>query len=334
MTVELGTLVAVPLKEIWAREDSDFTLWLAKSSNLEALGDALGIRGLELNGTEVPMGNFFIDILGEDVEGNVVVIENQFGSTNHTHLGQIMTYVGGQEGAVTVVWIAETFRDEHRAAIDWLNGSTAEHHNFFAVEVEALKIGDSMPAPRFDVVGKPNNWSRGVARRTREVGAAQLTERHKFYMQYWSEFSEFLSERKSWFKVTANYKDYWCGFRLGRASVQFAATANARDKVLGAELYIGRNDDKALFRALKAESAEIEQVFGERLDWQELPDKTASRIAVRLEADPSDPAARKAQFEWMADKLERFHRAFYDRVRELTVELDSSGDAQNPVTSD
>src|SRR5262245_25285232 len=73
----------------------------------------------------------------------MVVIENQFGPTDHTHLGQIMTYLAGQDGRTTVIWIAETIREEHRAAIDWLNASTIEGFNFFAVEVEALRIGNS-----------------------------------------------------------------------------------------------------------------------------------------------------------------------------------------------
>jgi hypothetical protein len=96
----------------------------------------------------------------------VVLIENQFGPTDHSHLGQIMTYVAGQESNATIVWIAERFREEHRAAIDWLNASTIEGFNFFAVEVEALKIANSVPAPWFNVVGKPNAWSRDVTRAT------------------------------------------------------------------------------------------------------------------------------------------------------------------------
>jgi hypothetical protein len=138
--------------------------------------------------------------LVRDMEGHVVLIENQFGETDHRHLGQILTYLGGQEGSATVIWIAEKIREEHRAAIDWLNASTQASFDFFAVEVEALKIGNSLPAPWFNVVAKPNSWSRGVGRATRSA-ADQLDDRAKAYVAYWSGFSAFLQEQRAPYKV-------------------------------------------------------------------------------------------------------------------------------------
>jgi len=138
----LGRLVSVPLQEVWAHEANDFTPWLAEAENLSLLADTLHLGDLQVEGVEVPVGNFFIDILARDIEGSVVVIENQFGPTDHTHLGQLLTYVAGQEGRATVVWVAETIREEHRAAIDWLNASTIEGFKFFAVELQLLRIGN------------------------------------------------------------------------------------------------------------------------------------------------------------------------------------------------
>src|SRR6516162_11307593 len=176
-TVALGRLVSVPLREVWAHESNDFTTWLADTENLSLLADTLNLGPLQLQGTEVPVGNFFIDILARDVDDRMVVIENQFGPTDHTHLGQILTYVAGQEGHATVVWIAEVIREEHRAAIDWLNASTIEGFDFFAVEIQTLRIGTSAPAPRFNVVAKPNDWSRGVIRASRGAAGSQLDDR-------------------------------------------------------------------------------------------------------------------------------------------------------------
>jgi len=98
--------------------------------------------------------------------------------------------------------------------------------------------------------------------------------------------------------------------------------ASRRDKKIGVELYISRPDAKAIFRSLEAERPDIERAFGEKLDWQELPGKTASRIAIYKDADPADEVNRRDQFEWLASRLERFRIAFYDRVRALNTEVD------------
>jgi hypothetical protein len=215
----LGRLVPVPLRQIWPREANDFTPWLADPDNLSLLADTLNLDELQVQGTEVPVGNFFIDILARDVEGHVVVIENQFGPTDHTHLGQILTYVAGQEGRATVVWIAEVIREEHRAAIDWLNASTIAGFDFFAVEIEALRIGTSAPARRFNVVAKPNDWSRGVVRASRE---AQLDDRARAYISYWSGFAAYLRDQKSSFRITTPPPRHWYNFGIGRSGFELA----------------------------------------------------------------------------------------------------------------
>jgi hypothetical protein len=94
-----------------------------------------------------------------------VLIENQLGRTDHTHLGQLLTYAAGLE-AVTIVWIAQPITDEHRAALTWLNEITDERFRFFGLEIEAWRIGDSPPAPKFNVVVKPNDWTRGGSGRS------------------------------------------------------------------------------------------------------------------------------------------------------------------------
>ena len=147
---KLGRLQTLKATEVWGNEPQVFTPWL--SQNLNLLAEALQIDELELKGTEVPAGDFRLDILAEDTEGNPVIIENQFGATDHRHLGQLISYAASQGSKMTVVWVAERFKDDHRAAIDWLNANTLEGFDFFAVEIEALKIGDSDPAPFFNVV--------------------------------------------------------------------------------------------------------------------------------------------------------------------------------------
>jgi len=96
-----------------------------------------------------------------------VLIENQLERTDHTHLGQLLTYASGLE-AVTIVWIAARFTEKHRSTLDWLNKITDDRFRFFGLEVELWRIGDSPAAPKFNVVSKPNDghtqWRKQRAR--------------------------------------------------------------------------------------------------------------------------------------------------------------------------
>ncbi len=142
--VELGALARVGLRQVWGVEHRSFTPWLA--AHLDLLGEAIDIP-LSLKGQETDIGTFRADILAKDTAtGQAVLIENQLERTDHTHLGQLITYAAGVRAGV-VVWIADTFTDEHRAALDWLNESTPDSIKFFGVEIELWRIGESQIAP-------------------------------------------------------------------------------------------------------------------------------------------------------------------------------------------
>ena len=154
--VELAEFTPVPIRDIWEKEAEDFTPWLAE--NLDRLGAELNIEFRGIAQTEVKVGPFRLDLLAEDSEGRKVAIENQYDKTNHDHLGKLLTYSAGVDASV-VVWLVEGFQDEHRQALEWLNRHTHEEIEFFAVELNAVKIGDSLPVPVFDVVERPNKLS-------------------------------------------------------------------------------------------------------------------------------------------------------------------------------
>jgi hypothetical protein len=324
VTATLGRLVSVPLRDVWEHEANDFTPWLAEVENLSLLAETLHLGDLRVQGTEVPVGNFFIDILARDVDGRVVVIENQFGFTDHTHLGQIMTYLAGQEGRATVIWIAEAFREEHRAAIDWLNASTIQDFDFFAVEVEALRIGVSQPAPRFNVVAKPNDWSRGIGRATRAASAGPPDEQQKAYIAYWSRFGTFLANKHAPFKPPDPVpRGEWCGFgRLVPRGYTLFAAASLVGQRRTVAIYIGHRGGILEFDALVAAKDSIEAEFGAPLEWRRNP-KTA-----QIEANRPDLAEKNEteQFEWFLDQMERFSRVFRDRITALPLENSADAD--------
>jgi hypothetical protein len=334
MILNLGRPESVPLREVWAHESNDFTPWLADPENLSLLADTLSLGPVQVQATEVvAVGNFFIDILARDVDGSIVIIDNQFGLTDHTHLGQILTSLAGQEGRATVIWIAETFREEHRATIDWLNANTIQGFNFLAVDVEALKIGPSLPAPWFNIVSKPNGWSRDVVRLTRSTDSGPLDDRAKGYVDYWSGFSAFLRDRHAPFKLNNPPREHWCSFGIGRGGFALVTLAGFRDRRLGVEIYIDHPSAKAAFDLLEAERLIIETEFGGALDWQRRDNEKGCHIAVlRTDMDPKIAAQRAVQYEWFLDQMERFSRAFRERIRALPLNTVVPGDLPPPST--
>lgn len=327
MLPKLGRLVTLKATEVWGNEPQFFTPWLAQ--NLDLLADALQIDELELKGTEVAAGDFRLDILAEDTEGHPVLIENQFGPTDHRHLGQLISYVASQVGRATVVWVAERFKEDHRAAIDWLNASTIDDFDFFAVEIEALQIGDSDPAPFFNVVAKPNAWARSVGAVTRQSTTGELAARHHIRLSYWASFADYLKSKTSQFSIRRPNKDHWFEFRIGRSGIVISATINTQKKRAGVELYLRQDPSKAGIRQLAADRVAIEEEFGEPLEWQELPGKKASRIALyRQNVDPADTASYPELHAWMLSKMETFHRVFANRVRALNLDASLEQDPE------
>jgi hypothetical protein len=180
---QIGKLIDISPRDAWQHEAHDFTPWL--SENLDQLGDAIGLK-LESEGTEVEVGPFSADILARDFIGRLVLIENQLESTDHTHLGQILTYLSGL-GAEIVVWVATDFREPHLSAINWLNEHTTEQFAFFAVRLRVVRINDSVPAPVFDVLERPNQWERIMQKKIREkTGESSkfASERREFWERY------------------------------------------------------------------------------------------------------------------------------------------------------
>jgi hypothetical protein len=186
---EIGKLVEVRPRAAWQHEAHDFTPWLAE--NLDQLGSAIGIV-LEPEGTEISVGAFAADLLAKDISGRRVLVENQLETTDHGHLGQIMTYLAGLKAEI-IVWVATEFRDQHVSALDWLNEHTSDEFAFFAVKLRVVQIGDSKLAPIFEVVARPNEWERSLHRAAREkTGEASsfASVRRKFWQRYLELFPE------------------------------------------------------------------------------------------------------------------------------------------------
>lgn len=306
------------VRTAWKSEATDFTPWLASEKNISILGNSIGID-LEVEATEKNVGPFKADILCKDTAtSSWVLIENQLERTDHTHLGQLLTYAAGLK-AVTIVWIAPTFCDEHRAALDWLNEVTAEGVNFFGLEVELWRIGDSAPAPKFNIVCKPNDWSEAIARAASGIGD-EITETQKTQWAYWTALRDFMTKTPGKVKPQKPLPQHWTNFAVGRSNFSLVAVVNTVDERIGAHLTIQGPNAKHFFAKLEKDRAEIEKEFGTALEWREMADRKESQVGVvRDQTDPLNEGDWSIQHAWMRGTLERFYSVFSKRVKELDV---------------
>jgi len=307
MDRKLGRLQKIDLREVWKDEARDFTPWLAEEENLRLLGDTIGIE-LELIAQEQRVGLFRADIICKDtIDGSHVLIENQLEPTDHNHLGQILTYTAGLE-AVTIIWIAKKFTEEHRAALDWLNGKTAENINFLGLEIELWQIGDSDIAPKFNIVSKSNDW-------VKVVSSKGLTETMKNYVEYWTQFVNYVNEKGSFIKTRKPQPTYFMSMALGRTG--FNLTAGRDYTAVAVEVTIGTKEFNEHFSALLQDKAEIESEIGEELEWNPREGKQYSSIGLRRNCNPDNKDDWPAQHTWFLEKLEKLHRVFSPRIRNL-----------------
>ena len=318
VAIQLGRLERHDLRNAWSKEAADFTPWLAQPENLSLLGETLGME-LELEAQEKSVGPFRADILCRDVgNDHWVLIENQLERTNHGHLGQLLTYASGLE-AVTIVWIAAQFTEEHRATLDWLNKITDDSFRFFGLEVELWRISGSPAAPKFNIVAKPNDWSHAVARAAHAIDETDLSETRVLQRRYWAALNTVLDATGG--LVAGNKKPQaqaWMSFPIGRSRFHLNAVMVRPRKQLRVELHIGGVHAKVYFRMLREQKDAIERELGYSPDWEELPEAQDSRISHSLnDIDPENEADWPRQHEWLATHLNDLHRAFGQRVNAL-----------------
>lgn len=326
---DLGEMERVELRDIWGDEARDFTPWLAEEKNLAILGRTLGME-LELKAQEEGVGPFRADILCENTEDDSpVLIENQLEPTNHKHLGQLMTYAAGL-GAVSIVWVAEKFREEHRAALDWLNEITDEEYRFFGLEIELWKIGNSCPAPKFNIVSKPNDWSRHVSQAAKNANSGEMTPMRILQQRYWVSLKSFAEEKGSPLRFSTPGPYHRIVVRLGRSGTRLVARVNTQKSRISVVFRSSGPNGKKFFDLLHFYKDEIEGDLGFPLEWDRQDGKESTSVFCEREGDIFKEEQWSELHGWMIDCLEKMNRVFRPRVKRLDLsewkDLSSSED--------
>lgn len=307
--IQLATIDRVDLRTVWENEAADFTPWLGE--NLPALGEALGLD-LELMAQEAPVGGFSLDVLAHDPNTNrPVIIENQLETTDHDHLGKLITYASGYDANV-VVWITREFKDEHRQALDWLNHRSGDDTEFFGVVVELWKIDESRPAPHFRVVSAPNDWQKSNVK-IRTTG--ESSPQQELYRTFFQHLIDTLREEHKFTGARKAQPQSWYSFSAGHAQrVRYGA--NFHREGARVEVYIDNGDhdwNKEIFDLLFDRREEIQSAIHGDLEWNwdRLEARRASRISVERSGNINDDQATLDEIhEWMVKNLLEFKRVF------------------------
>lgn len=271
-TVKIGKLTEVDVRDLWKHEQYDFSNWLAKEENIKLLDDEIGLTLMDIN-KEVYIGSYRCDLVAKDeTTGQIVIIENQLEATNHDHLGKIITYAAGLD-AKTIIWIVKEAREEHKAAIEWLNNNSSEEIGFFLIELHAYKINDSLPAPMFKVVEKPNNFTKTSKQ---NYSDKELNRSQNERLMFWEEFNTVIVAKGKPFSVRKPTTDHWYDVAIGTSEAHLAINLVNKENKIVLELYI--LDNKNLFDHIYKDKEKIENTLQMSFSWERLDGKKASRI--------------------------------------------------------
>lgn len=311
MKQKLGKIKRVDLRNIWKKEDKEFTPWLKE--NIDLLSEKLGIEVIDTQ-TEEKIGDFKLDIIGKDANTNkFVAVENQLESTDHNHLGQLITYSAGVNAGI-IIWIAKELREEHKNALEWLNENSISEISFFGVEVHAISIDNSNPAVDFRVIVKPNDWERNIKSSTTR------TDTEISYVDFYSKLVNFYSEINPKFRKVKAQPQSWLNFGAGRGGLYFGWAFRMGNR-FSVELYIDTGDEienKRIFDELKKYKDDL-GING--VEWEELETKRACRIVIYRKTSGQIKSLKDREkddlINWGAEQMKTFSDTFSKYINKI-----------------
>ncbi|MGL4757944.1 MAG: DUF4268 domain-containing protein [Patescibacteria group bacterium] len=250
-TINLSRLTEINnIRDIWPNEQYDFTPWLATPANLEMLADELGVEIINPV-TESSIGKYTVDIVAETADGKTLIIENQLEDSDHKHLGQLLTYASGKN-ADYIVWIVKKANAEHRSAIEWLNENTNDKLHFFLIELRVFKIGNSDLAPKFEVLSKPNEWSKILNSNNNQANKEYVSNN----LDFWTRFIDYSQS----FKHRTPSKGHWFTISLGSSDAQINLIFAKQKAPKGACIELNFKTDE-LYDSFKEQLPDIESQY-------------------------------------------------------------------------
>ncbi|TET07213.1 MAG: DUF4268 domain-containing protein [Candidatus Atribacteria bacterium] len=302
------------IRKIWPHEENDLSPWIAE--NIDSLNEALNLQ-IEIESNEEYIYNFRLDLAGtENYSQMPVIIENQFGTSNHDHLGKLITYSAVKEAGI-IIWIANEIQIAHRNAIEWLNRSTPQEMIFYGVELEVFQIDNSLPAPNFRVVAGPPPSKR------RALSPGEISPRNKMYIDFFEKLRKKLLLVEPSFTRAKALPQSWWSLGIGRSGFSLS-TCFTIENNFRVEIYIdtGKKEyNKFAFEELKENKNFIEEKIGKELVWDSLSNRRASRIYTYTGGSIDDNDQKlNGIIEWAIPYIIRFKDVFSGLIKNIQFE--------------
>ena len=245
----------------------------------------------------------------ENSSKSLVIIENQFGRSNHKHLGQCVTYASNKS-AKAVIWICEELKPAHANALRWLNKHFGSEVGFYGIVAEAHKFQPNHHKITLDVIVEPDeeifstsDWRtprrnkrdelyRKVQEKYNEISSMKLTKPNRAGSPH------FVLPRKK------QYYFYWHHLAASAQIVSELKLKTVNDNV---------DNMMKMFRILQQNKEKIESVFPNVI-WRDPddPDVHQDRPSIRI------PVSVPKKLEDISDEeMEKVSEKLADDMKKL-----------------
>jgi hypothetical protein len=181
--------------------------------------------------------------------------------------------------------------------------------------LEVYRIGVSEPAPMFQLVSKPNDWSKAVSRAQR---SEELSEKKLLNLEYWTEMKGYFEQSGTKLKCQKPQPQHWTNFSIGKSDFNLAVSASVRDNFIRLEFNIFGSEAKPRFDALQSQFEELSKhQIDPNLMWERMDDKIMSGVFLKKKFKTSDKEDWSNQFAWIKEKLEKYDAFFRPKIKEL-----------------
>lgn len=322
-TPELGKLERVPLREVWAHEERNFTPWLAENLHLLSEVVDMDLELIEIESILRAAGR--VDILAKDKENDaIVIIENQLEGSDDDHFARLIGYAASRESRV-LIWVASGFSKWHRRMLDWLNEEKGIEA--YGVQLSVWRIGESV-APDWRCVAQPVS----TVRRIGDVSASTSTAYANFYRPVVEQL-----RRADLPPVSkGGWRGRWRSFQTGYPRLVYALGLQYEGEAWAFFDAYGVETQPA-FHSLVGYRAQIDRELGDAtIEWHE--GERESWITVKTKASLDDTEEQhEATREWMASNLLKLKDAIQPRLDQIMAELQpavAADDDDAPTTYD